>query len=61
MGLMPYRIADMGRLEMVDDFKRWSGLACIECGCCSFVCPSRRPLVQWIRVGKIKVRETSRG
>jgi len=60
MGLMPYKIADMGRLEMVDDFKSWSGLACIECGCCSFVCPSRRPLVQWIRVGKIKVREASR-
>lgn len=60
MGLMPYKIADMGRLEMVDDFKSWSGLACIECGCCSFVCPARRPLVQWIRVGKIKVREAAR-
>jgi electron transport complex protein RnfC len=61
MGLMPYKIADMGRLDMVDMFKSWSALACIECGCCSFVCPSSRPLVQWIRVGKIKVREAARG
>ncbi|MBI5233463.1 MAG: electron transport complex subunit RsxC [Deltaproteobacteria bacterium] len=57
MGLMPYRIADMGRLSMATEFKDWDGLSCIECGCCSFVCPSKRLLVQWIRVGKIRVRE----
>ncbi len=60
MGLMPYKIADMGRLGMTDDFKSWSGLACIECGCCSFVCPAKRPLVQWIRVGKVRLREAER-
>jgi electron transport complex protein RnfC len=57
MGLMPYRIADQGRLAMTDDFTKWAGLSCIECGCCSFACPAKRPLVQWIRVGKIKLRE----
>lgn len=25
---------------------------CMECGCCSFVCPARRPLVQTNRLGK---------
>ncbi|MDH4227683.1 MAG: electron transport complex subunit RsxC [Deltaproteobacteria bacterium] len=60
MGLMPYKLADMGRLEMAELFKEWSGTACIECGCCSFVCPSKRPLVEWIRVGKIKLREAER-
>ncbi len=60
IGLMPYRIADQGRLDMTDDFKLWSGLDCIECGCCSFLCPSKRPLVQWIRVGKITLREAER-
>ncbi|MBI5560637.1 MAG: electron transport complex subunit RsxC [Deltaproteobacteria bacterium] len=59
MGLMPYRIGDMGRLGMTGPFKSWSGSACIECGCCSFVCPSKRPLVQWIRVGKMKLRSSS--
>ncbi|MEE9615150.1 MAG: electron transport complex subunit RsxC [Thermodesulfobacteriota bacterium] len=57
MGLMPYRIADMGRLSLTSRFKGWDGVSCIECGCCAFICPPKRPLVQWIRVGKIKLRE----
>ena len=56
MGLMPYRLGDTGRLAMMEGFKAWSGSACIECGSCSFVCPSHRPLVQWIRVGKMNLR-----
>lgn len=28
---------------------------CMECGCCSFVCPARRPLVQNNRLGKAEV------
>ncbi|MBI5599362.1 MAG: electron transport complex subunit RsxC [Deltaproteobacteria bacterium] len=60
MGLMPYRIADMGKMGMMDGFKSWSALACIECGCCSFVCPAQRPLVEWIRVGKIRLRNSEK-
>lgn len=30
---------------------------CMECGCCSFVCPSRRPLVQNNRLAKGVVKE----
>ncbi len=30
---------------------------CMECGCCSFVCPSKRPLVQNNRLAKAEVRE----
>ena len=26
---------------------------CKECGCCSFVCPARIPLVQGMRLGKL--------
>ena len=58
--LMPYRVGDLGRMEKVDVFKSWGGLTCIECGCCSFVCPTNRPLAQWIRVGKVKVREADK-
>jgi electron transport complex protein RnfC len=57
VNLMPYRLGDLGRLYRLDDFKIWGGLVCIECGCCSYVCPSKRPLLHWIRVGKVKVRE----
>jgi len=57
VNLMPYKIGDQARLYRLDEFKAWGGLVCIECGCCSYTCPSKRPLLQWIRVGKVKVRE----
>ncbi|MBI5810783.1 MAG: RnfABCDGE type electron transport complex subunit C, partial [Deltaproteobacteria bacterium] len=60
MSLMPYKLGDYGRAMMTSEFKEWAGLACIECGCCSYVCPSKRPLLQWIRIGKLKVRQVSR-
>lgn len=30
---------------------------CFECGCCSFVCPSNIPLVQYFRIAKAVLRE----
>jgi electron transport complex protein RnfC len=27
---------------------------CIECGICSYVCPTRRELVHWIKLAKAK-------
>ena len=29
---------------------------CMECGCCSYVCPANRPLVQNNRIGKSEIR-----
>ena len=29
-----------------------SSLDCIECGACTYVCPARRPIVQWIKLCK---------
>ena len=31
---------------------------CIECGCCSAVCPSQIPLVQYYRASKGEIRAT---
>ncbi len=31
---------------------------CMECGCCSFVCPSRRPLAETNRLAKADLRNT---
>lgn len=56
MDLMAHKIADMGRLIMTDPFDGLQGMSCIECGCCAYVCPSKRPLVEWIRVGKTQSR-----
>ena len=30
---------------------------CMECGCCSFVCPALRPIVPNNRLAKAEVRE----
>ena len=30
---------------------------CMECGCCSFICPANRPLVQCNKLGKAFLRE----
>jgi len=30
-------------------------VSCIECGSCQFTCPSKRPLLDMIRVGKTTV------
>ena len=37
-------------------------MTCIECGSCSYVCPSHRPLLDYIRFGKsiVKKLETSK-
>ena len=32
-------------------------MLCMECGCCSYVCPANRPLVENNRIGKAQLRE----
>ena len=57
MDLVPTRLArlaEAGRWPESDD---WGVFNCIECGSCAFVCPANIPLVQWIRVGKVKTTE----
>ena len=44
-----YRYTKLGRLPQLDKFHL---MDCIECGCCSYICPGRLPLVQTIREGK---------
>ncbi len=57
MDLVPTRISRLAETAKYDDCKDWGVFNCIECGSCAFVCPSGIPLVQWIRVGKIKIAE----
>ena len=42
-----------------DSLNKLSVATCIECGCCSFVCPAKIHLVQAIRLGKTQVRLAS--
>ena len=33
---------------------------CMECGCCSYVCPAKRPLTQVMRTAKAEIRRQSK-
>jgi Na+-translocating ferredoxin:NAD+ oxidoreductase subunit C len=52
MFLEPFAIGIYANRGDWDGTERYHALDCIECGCCSFICPTRRPLVQLIRQGK---------
>jgi electron transport complex protein RnfC len=53
--LAPTTIAANARFERFADAERWQALDCIECGCCSYVCPAGLPLVQAIRHAKATI------
>ena len=53
--LLPLFLMDYSLKGMLHRAEEYHILDCIECGCCSYTCPSRRPLVQTIRMGKADV------
>ena len=55
MGLEPYLIMTLSKLEDWDECEKSKIMNCIECGSCSYICPSNRPLLDFIRYGKQKV------
>ncbi|MFC1752022.1 electron transport complex subunit RsxC [Thermoproteota archaeon] len=57
MFLIPSDIAKYVEYNRIDLALRAGLMDCIECGCCGYVCTSHRPLVQLIKLGKIKKRE----
>ena len=60
MGLNPPSFARAMRIEnkneRIDALKEAKTNLCIECGCCSFICPSARPLVENNRLAKAELR-----
>ncbi len=62
MGLVPARLCEAALASDWDTAERYHVRACMECGCCSYVCPARRPLVQSIRLAKYELgRRAARG
>ncbi|MDH5491611.1 MAG: electron transport complex subunit RsxC [Myxococcales bacterium] len=59
MFLNPSRLALLVRAEQVDALESSHQMSCFECASCSYVCPSRIPLVQLMRVGKGLLREAA--
>ena len=50
--LLAYKKKDTALLEKL------SVETCMECGCCSFICPANRPLVQTNKLSKALLKET---
>lgn len=53
--LLPLFISLYGRKDKIDKAEELNALDCIECGSCSFICPSRRNLLQGIRYAKNEI------
>lgn len=60
MGLEPYLLMQMSEKAMWDGVENEKAMDCIECGSCSFKCPSARPLLDYIRLGKSTVSQIIR-
>ena len=52
MGLMPPNIETAFELKKPWDLKRFRVNMCVECDCCGYVCPAKRPLAQVISLSK---------
>jgi len=55
MGLEPFLLSKAAALEEWEMAEKNDVVSCIECGSCQFTCPSKRPLLDMIRVGKTTV------
>lgn len=55
MGLEPYLLSTLSDLQDWEKVEANDVTSCIECGSCQFTCPSNRPLLDMIRVGKTTV------
>lgn len=54
--LSPTELARRVKKHRFDDLGDLGIAACIECGTCSYVCPSHIPLLDYIRHGKLELR-----
>ncbi|MFZ7111558.1 MAG: electron transport complex subunit RsxC [Desulfatiglandales bacterium] len=57
MGLSPNEIGIYVEAGRAKDTAPFGVFECFECGCCAFVCPAKRPLVQFIRLAKMKAKK----
>ena len=55
MGLEPYLLATASSLRKWDVAEENGITSCIECGSCQFTCPSARPILDNVRMGKATV------
>ena len=55
--LDPRNISKAYKLNLVDELQNLCADLCMECGCCSYVCPANRSIVQTNKLAKAKLNE----
>jgi electron transport complex protein RnfC len=56
MGLEPKEIGIYVEANRPEETAQFGALECFECGSCAYVCPAKRPLVQFVRLAKMKAK-----
>jgi len=60
MELVPSRLSTLAEAGRLEDMDAWGAVDCIECGCCAYVCPARRPIVHQVKLGKWELARLAR-
>ena len=55
--LDPPAIAKAYKLDSYDELKKLCADLCMECGCCAYVCPANRPIVQTNKLAMAKLNK----
>ena len=55
MGLEPYLLSRYARVNRFEEAEKERVMDCIECGSCQYTCPANIPLLDYLRLGKVKV------
>ncbi len=56
MRLMPSMLSVLAEKGFYEESKEYDLFDCFECGSCTYVCPSKRPIVQFVRLAKSQVK-----
>lgn len=56
MGLEPKEIGVYVEANYAEETEPFGVFECFECGSCAYVCPAKRPLVQFVRLAKMKAK-----
>ncbi|HED24079.1 MAG TPA: electron transport complex subunit RsxC [Firmicutes bacterium] len=58
--LLPTAIAQAAEHGLFKKAEKLHALDCFECGCCAYVCPSKIPLTQLIRIAKAEITKAKK-
>jgi len=60
MGLEPFLLSKASKLSNFEIAENESIMDCIECGSCQYTCPASIPLLDYLRLGKLKAGQIMR-